>query len=211
MSRIGFIINHDDTDEERGEGSKLNYGFKETQKMWKKKYGEVYEKEGAMYQGEISPEFVEGRGKGKSSPISAFSILLMLFSAVGVLFLLFWSLSPSYLIYEDYFGVIDKSGRRLSSLEFEVNDLTASVYSSNPSPNNIQINMLVTSGELTYLYKSIDDPKNKLNADISTVSVTNATGHDLEFEIFNKKSYNYVKVFTGEENIGNCSSCTPTF
>eukprot|EP00924_Labyrinthula_sp_SR-Ha-C_P012847 snap_masked-scaffold_12-processed-gene-0.47-mRNA-1 protein AED:1.00 eAED:1.00 QI:0/-1/0/0/-1/1/1/0/462 len=54
---VGFHVSHDDTEEDRNEGSKLFNSFNNTVKNWKEKYGENYEKPGRGYLGETPKEF----------------------------------------------------------------------------------------------------------------------------------------------------------
>ena len=49
---LGKVLDHDDTDIERHEGSKLSNCFHETKQLWEETYSIPYEKAGAMYRGE---------------------------------------------------------------------------------------------------------------------------------------------------------------
>ncbi|BBN14328.1 hypothetical protein MPTK1_6g10720 [Marchantia polymorpha subsp. ruderalis] len=48
---FGTILDHDDTDTDRGEGAKLHSSFLETCDKWWATFGTVYERAGAMYRG----------------------------------------------------------------------------------------------------------------------------------------------------------------
>ncbi|OAE21704.1 hypothetical protein AXG93_1275s1150 [Marchantia polymorpha subsp. ruderalis] len=50
-ARFGTILDHDDTDTDRGEGAKLHSSFLETCNKWWATFGTVYERAGAMYRG----------------------------------------------------------------------------------------------------------------------------------------------------------------
>jgi hypothetical protein len=52
ISILKRVLEHDDTDSDRGEGQKLNTGFKDTCKLWENTYGTIYVKAGAMYRGD---------------------------------------------------------------------------------------------------------------------------------------------------------------
>ncbi|CAK9206020.1 unnamed protein product [Sphagnum troendelagicum] len=52
ISILKWVLEHDDTDSDRGEGQKLNTGFKDTCKLWENTYGTIYVKAGAMYRGD---------------------------------------------------------------------------------------------------------------------------------------------------------------
>ncbi|KAG0630927.1 hypothetical protein M758_1G214600 [Ceratodon purpureus] len=49
---LGKVLDHDDTDTERHDGSKLSNCFHETKQLWEETYSIPYEKAGAMYRGE---------------------------------------------------------------------------------------------------------------------------------------------------------------
>jgi hypothetical protein len=49
---LGKILDHDDTDTERHDGSKLSNCFHETKQLWEETYSIPYEKAGALYRGE---------------------------------------------------------------------------------------------------------------------------------------------------------------
>ncbi|XP_071710273.1 glycine-rich domain-containing protein 1-like [Rutidosis leptorrhynchoides] len=48
---LGKILEHDDTDQNRGKGQKLDTGFTETTKQWEEMFGSRYWRAGAMYRG----------------------------------------------------------------------------------------------------------------------------------------------------------------
>lgn len=50
-ARFGTILDHDDTDTDRGEGAKLHSSFLGTCNKWWATFGTVYERAGAMYRG----------------------------------------------------------------------------------------------------------------------------------------------------------------
>lgn len=50
---LGKVLDHDDTDTERHEGSKLSNCFLETKQLWEETYSIPYERAGAMYRGEV--------------------------------------------------------------------------------------------------------------------------------------------------------------
>ena len=47
----GMLLEHDDTDSDRTEGTKLDVGFMETTKQWEEVYGVRYWRAGVMYRG----------------------------------------------------------------------------------------------------------------------------------------------------------------
>ncbi|XP_076911575.1 glycine-rich domain-containing protein 1-like [Bidens hawaiensis] len=51
MESLGKILEHDDTDQNRGKGQKLDVGFSKTIKQWEELFGLRYWKAGAMYRG----------------------------------------------------------------------------------------------------------------------------------------------------------------
>ncbi|KAK9061940.1 hypothetical protein SSX86_019124 [Deinandra increscens subsp. villosa] len=51
MKSLGKILEHDDTDQNRGKGQKLDVGFSKTIKQWEELFGLRYWKAGAMYRG----------------------------------------------------------------------------------------------------------------------------------------------------------------
>ncbi|KVH92374.1 Protein of unknown function DUF1399, partial [Cynara cardunculus var. scolymus] len=51
---LGNVLEHDDTDQNRGKGQKLDTGFSETTKQWEETFGSRYWRAGAMYRG-IAP------------------------------------------------------------------------------------------------------------------------------------------------------------
>ncbi|KAJ0469170.1 putative Glycine-rich domain-containing protein [Helianthus annuus] len=51
MKSLGKILEHDDTDQNRGKGQKLDIGFSKTIKQWEALFGSRYWKAGAMYRG----------------------------------------------------------------------------------------------------------------------------------------------------------------
>ncbi|KAK1410357.1 hypothetical protein QVD17_36893 [Tagetes erecta] len=51
MNLLGKILEHDDTDQNRGKGQKLDVGFSKTTKQWEELFGSRYWKAGAMYRG----------------------------------------------------------------------------------------------------------------------------------------------------------------
>lgn len=48
---IGKVLEHDDTDSDRGKGTKLDTGFSNTTSQWEETFGRRYWKAGAMYRG----------------------------------------------------------------------------------------------------------------------------------------------------------------
>lgn len=48
---LGKILEHDDTDQDRGKGQKLDTGFSETTKQFEEMFGSRYWRAGAMYRG----------------------------------------------------------------------------------------------------------------------------------------------------------------
>lgn len=48
---IGKVLEHDDTDSDRGKGKKLDNGFSMTTAQWEETFGTRYWKAGAMYRG----------------------------------------------------------------------------------------------------------------------------------------------------------------
>ena len=48
---IGKVLEHDDTDSDRGKGKKLDTGFSNTTAQWEETFGRRYWKAGAMYRG----------------------------------------------------------------------------------------------------------------------------------------------------------------
>lgn len=48
---IGKVLEHDDTDSDRGKGKKLDNGFSNTTAQWEETFGTRYWKAGAMYRG----------------------------------------------------------------------------------------------------------------------------------------------------------------
>lgn len=50
---LGKVLEHDDTDSDRGKGKKLDTGFTETTKQWEDSYGLRYWRAGAMYKGSL--------------------------------------------------------------------------------------------------------------------------------------------------------------
>ncbi|KAF5791506.1 putative Glycine-rich domain-containing protein [Helianthus annuus] len=48
---IGKVLEHDDTDQNRAKGQKLDTGFSETTKQWEETFGSRYWRAGAMYRG----------------------------------------------------------------------------------------------------------------------------------------------------------------
>lgn len=51
MNLLGKILEHDDTDQNRSKGQKLDVGFAKTTKQWEELFGSRYWKAGAMYRG----------------------------------------------------------------------------------------------------------------------------------------------------------------
>ena len=51
VESLGKILEHDDTDQNRGKGQKLDVGFSKTIKQWENMYGSRYWRAGAMYRG----------------------------------------------------------------------------------------------------------------------------------------------------------------
>jgi hypothetical protein len=47
------VLNHDDTDSDRGPGQKLNTGFKDTCELWEETFGSIYPKAGCMWRGNL--------------------------------------------------------------------------------------------------------------------------------------------------------------
>ncbi|KAG0565461.1 hypothetical protein KC19_8G192000 [Ceratodon purpureus] len=47
------VLNHDDTDSDRGPGQKLNTGFKDTCELWEEIFGTMYPKAGCMWRGDL--------------------------------------------------------------------------------------------------------------------------------------------------------------
>ena len=54
MKLVGRLINHDDTDTDRGENSNLKISFKKTCELWKTAYKEKYEIYGTLSRGSVS-------------------------------------------------------------------------------------------------------------------------------------------------------------
>mmetsp|Transcript_11066 Transcript_11066/g.14466 ORF Transcript_11066/g.14466 Transcript_11066/m.14466 type:complete len:560 (+) Transcript_11066:204-1883(+) len=54
---MGFSFNHDDSLNDRSEGSDLNRAFQATSKLWLETFGEQYRVEGGMYRGEPPENF----------------------------------------------------------------------------------------------------------------------------------------------------------
>nr|XP_043618432.1 glycine-rich domain-containing protein 1-like [Erigeron canadensis] len=48
---LGKILDHDDTDQDRGKGQKLDTGFSDTTKQWEETFGSRYWRAGVMYRG----------------------------------------------------------------------------------------------------------------------------------------------------------------
>ncbi|GKB65704.1 glycine-rich domain-containing protein 1 isoform X2 [Tanacetum coccineum] len=48
---IGNVLEHDDTDQNRGKGQKLDTGFSETIQQWEETFGSRYQRAGVMYRG----------------------------------------------------------------------------------------------------------------------------------------------------------------
>ena len=59
LHALGKVLNHDDTDSDRHEGSKLSTSFQEMKLLWEEIYSIPYEKAGAMYRG-IAPTSLTG-------------------------------------------------------------------------------------------------------------------------------------------------------
>ncbi|KAL8166112.1 hypothetical protein V2J09_007611 [Rumex salicifolius] len=51
MAVFGKVLDHDDTDSDRGEGKKLNVGFDDTTRQWEETFGLSYGRAGARYKG----------------------------------------------------------------------------------------------------------------------------------------------------------------
>lgn len=51
MKSLGKILEHDDTDQKRGKGQKLDVGFSQTINQWEEMFGSRYWRAGAMYRG----------------------------------------------------------------------------------------------------------------------------------------------------------------
>ncbi|KAF5795887.1 putative Glycine-rich domain-containing protein [Helianthus annuus] len=62
MTSLGKILEHDDTDQNRGKGQKLDIGFSKIIKQWEALFGPRYWKAGAMYRGSTpSPQITSFR------------------------------------------------------------------------------------------------------------------------------------------------------
>ncbi|KAK1433189.1 hypothetical protein QVD17_10096 [Tagetes erecta] len=78
---IGNVLEHDDTDQNRAKGQKLDTGFSETTKQWEETFGTRYWRAGAMYRGAApSPvttaPFIPEITSSKSDSTSGFERLL---------------------------------------------------------------------------------------------------------------------------------------
>lgn len=67
------VLNHDDTDSDRGPDQKLNTGFKDTCKLWEEIFGCIYPKAGCMWRGDlpipVESLTVDTNASFKNSPV----------------------------------------------------------------------------------------------------------------------------------------------
>lgn len=55
---VGTVVTHDDSVNDRSEGSKLNVCSESTAQLWERQYGDRWEREGCMYRGKTPEAFM---------------------------------------------------------------------------------------------------------------------------------------------------------
>ena len=79
---FGSVLDHDTSETARGAGSKLELGYRNTERLWNKTYGVPYSRAGAMHRGPLPAPLlktpaslkVEARSPaGRGLPLSSFA------------------------------------------------------------------------------------------------------------------------------------------